>query len=1067
MFTTGSQGGGNLIAMRPDKQLAGLLGLTDTATTLSNAYLLVDTVGAARCGHRRPDDPVPRHRRSLHAQRRHRDRHAVLGRDHRHPEPGGHASQRRARTAARPRPSPTTSRARSSTRARATRPGRARSATASRRRSAPTTSSSAAAGATPAGLGRPEQGRDPAGRRAAAPAREPDRADEPRPQAAAALLVPPARREGGRRDDRRRPRQRRHCGPLRHLQGAEPARLLGRRLGVRPRHVLHLPEHAADRAQAAAYVADGLRGRAARQHELRRLDAGVARPSSTTTSSRPSRPSTRALPAPSTNRTHCIAWSDWATQPKVELDHGIRLDTNYYYWPPAWVQNRPGLFTGSGMPMRFADLDGTMIDVYQATTQMTDESGQTYPFTSRHAARPGARRRRATTASSPPTCTPTPPSHAGSDAIVASAQARGVPVVSARQMLDWLDGRNGSSFGSLSWSGNTLSFTIDVGAGANGLRAMVPDALGRGRADGHHAQRHPVATVTRDDQGRRVRVLRRDRRHLRGRLRGGRHAAGDLGRRRHAGRPARRPRSPGPPTSRPTRASTTARRRGRSARSATESAPVTSHSVRLTGLDAEHHLLLPRHLDRRRGQPRDLAAGRRPAGSFTTPSASFTDTTVADFGAGTTGANDLRRRDRATARCILSPAVGAEFSGAEPAARLVAPRRGTPAGGATVSGGRLIVDGARLGTDQTLRVRRRSLEFVATFGGGGLPARRLRRRLQRPAVWAMFSTKNDGSFYARTQQRRHARPTRRCLRSLLGSPHRYRIDWNAGQRRVLRRRDARSPRTRRSFGATADAPARERLQRRRPGACGRLDAHEPLRGLRHLHSRVFDAGESADWGALSLDRRHARRHQRSASASAPATRRRRTGAGARSRRSRPRAATSPATRATSSTGRSSTTANPSATPVLRDVTIGYAPRLTPRRRPSLTRSPAPNANDVAGDTNVTVQFSEPMNPATIDGSTLRLRAQGAERGRAGDRFVRGRHRNPGPDATSLAPNAHYHVTVSGSVEDANGNALGADDDLVVHDRAADAATSSTPPAPTSAPARPAPTPTSPRPRTAR
>ena len=38
----------------------------------------------------------------------------------------------------------------------------------------------------------------------------------------------------------------------------------------------------------------------------------------------------------------------------------------------------------------------------------------------------------------------------------------------------WLDGRNGSSFGSLAWSGDTLSFTIAVGAGANGLQAMVP-----------------------------------------------------------------------------------------------------------------------------------------------------------------------------------------------------------------------------------------------------------------------------------------------------------------------------------------------------------------------------------------------------------------------------------------------------------------------------------------------------------------------------------------------------------------------------------------------------------------
>ena len=36
---------------------------------------------------------------------------------------------------------------------------------------------------------------------------------------------------------------------------------------------------------------------------------------------------------------------------------------------------------GSGMPMRFTDTDGSLIDVYQAATQMTDESGQSYPFT--------------------------------------------------------------------------------------------------------------------------------------------------------------------------------------------------------------------------------------------------------------------------------------------------------------------------------------------------------------------------------------------------------------------------------------------------------------------------------------------------------------------------------------------------------------------------------------------------------------------------------------------------------------------------------------------------------------
>ena len=88
-----------------------------------------------------------------------------------------------------------------------------------------------------------------------------------------------------------------------------------------------------------------------------------------------------SLPSPTTHRTHCIAWSGYTIMPEVEFLNGIRLDVNYYYWPPAWVADRPGLFTGSGMPMRFAMTNGTVIDVYQAATQMTDESGQNYPYT--------------------------------------------------------------------------------------------------------------------------------------------------------------------------------------------------------------------------------------------------------------------------------------------------------------------------------------------------------------------------------------------------------------------------------------------------------------------------------------------------------------------------------------------------------------------------------------------------------------------------------------------------------------------------------------------------------------
>ena len=46
MFSDFVTAGGNLVAMRPDPQLAGLLGITERGTTLSNGYLQVDTATA-------------------------------------------------------------------------------------------------------------------------------------------------------------------------------------------------------------------------------------------------------------------------------------------------------------------------------------------------------------------------------------------------------------------------------------------------------------------------------------------------------------------------------------------------------------------------------------------------------------------------------------------------------------------------------------------------------------------------------------------------------------------------------------------------------------------------------------------------------------------------------------------------------------------------------------------------------------------------------------------------------------------------------------------------------------
>ena len=181
-----------------------------------------------------------------------------------------------------------------------------------------------------------------------------------------------------------------------------------------------------------------------------------------------------SIPAPVSSRTHCVYWPDWASSATVELAHGIRMDGNYYHYPGPWIGSKPGFLTGGGFPMRFAALDGTPIDVYQQNTNVVDEGGQDIAATIAalldNAVGPagyygafGANMH-----------TDNPAPHAGAEAIVAAAQARGVPVISYKQMLDWVDGRNGSTIRGLAWNAGTFTFTLTVGAGANGLQTILP-----------------------------------------------------------------------------------------------------------------------------------------------------------------------------------------------------------------------------------------------------------------------------------------------------------------------------------------------------------------------------------------------------------------------------------------------------------------------------------------------------------------------------------------------------------------------------------------------------------------
>jgi hypothetical protein len=199
-----------------------------------------------------------------------------------------------------------------------------------------------------------------------------------------------------------------------------------------------------------------------------------------------------SVPAPQTNRTHCVAWSDWATQPKIELAHGIRMDTNYYHYPTSWIGSLPGFMTGTGLIMRFADLDGTTINTWQSHTHMNDEAGQQYPATV-DALLDGALGPNGYYGFFDANMHTDFAPHAGSDAIVASAQARGVPIITAKQLLEWTDGRDQSTLTSFTWTGNTLGFTLRPGTGARGLRAMLPTSTSTANLTGITFAGSPIA----------------------------------------------------------------------------------------------------------------------------------------------------------------------------------------------------------------------------------------------------------------------------------------------------------------------------------------------------------------------------------------------------------------------------------------------------------------------------------------------------------------------------------------------------------------------------------------------
>jgi hypothetical protein len=159
--------------------------------------------------------------------------------------------------------------------------------------------------------------------------------------------------------------------------------------------------------------------------------------------------------------------------------------------------------------------------------------------------------------------------------------------------------------------------------------------------------------------------------------------------------------------------------------------------------------------------------------SFTTvgPSFSITDTTVADFAAGTVNAGAYVSHTT-DGEIILTPAIATEFNGsAPPPGWTTTPLDG--GGTATVSAGQITADGAALSFN-TFLPRGQSFESDATFSTDATEA--VGFVSATASALAIFTTSN-GTLHAYATDGVRTPTDIVIPGSWLGSPHRFRIDW--------------------------------------------------------------------------------------------------------------------------------------------------------------------------------------------------------------------------------------------------------------------------------------------------
>lgn len=78
-----------------------------------------------------------------------------------------------------------------------------------------------------------------------------------------------------------------------------------------------------------------------------------------------------------TMRTHRVQWFGWVESARAQAAFGVRMNLDFYHWglphrtgDGRWIA---GFLTDSGLPLRFVDLNGDVLPIFQQLTNLVDE----------------------------------------------------------------------------------------------------------------------------------------------------------------------------------------------------------------------------------------------------------------------------------------------------------------------------------------------------------------------------------------------------------------------------------------------------------------------------------------------------------------------------------------------------------------------------------------------------------------------------------------------------------------------------------------------------------------------